>query len=342
VFFAVTRKRHRDATYWISITCAAAVSVLLVLPFFLPFVDLQQEGFRRQLQDSATYSANLTSYFASGARAHRWLLDGIREWPRFIEVLFPGIVALALAAIGLASLASLARNPQRDARPRETLLLFGSIAVLAIWASFGPAAGLYSLLYYTIPPFSFLRAPSRFGPVIMLAISMFAAFGARTLIERARRAQLAVAVLVALAVLDLNQIPFQWEPAPPLPRPYTMLAQLPRGPVAEFPFYGERVAFHLHTRYMLLSTSHWFPLVNGYSDHIPSDFREAAVVLEGFPSDQAFNVLRRRRVRYIGIHWDLFGSRREEIERRLRPYAPHLRPLASDDMMTLYEVVFYP
>jgi hypothetical protein len=176
----------------------------------------------------------------------------------------------------------------------------------------------------------------------MLAISMFAAFGARTLIERARRAQLAVAVLVALAVLDLNQIPFQWEPAPPLPRPYTMLAQLPRGPVAEFPFYGERVAFHLHTRYMLLSTSHWFPLVNGYSDHIPSDFREAAVVLEGFPSDQAFNVLRRRRVRYIGIHWDLFGSRREEIERRLRPYAPHLRPLASDDMMTLYEVVFYP
>jgi hypothetical protein len=342
VLFAFTRKRLHDAGYWISVACGALVSVLLVLPFFLPFVDLQQEGFRRQLQDSATYSANLTSYLASGARAHRPLLNAIREWPRFIEVLFPGIVALVLASIGLVRLAGYARDTPRDRSTRETLLLFGSVAVLAVWASFGPRAGLYSLLYYTIPPFSFLRAPSRFGPVIMLAISMFAAFGARAVIERVRRTRLAVSVLLGLALLDLNQIPFHWEPAPPLPKPYAMLAQLPPGPVAEFPFYGERAAFHLHTRYMLFSTSHWFPLVNGYSDHIPADFREAAVVLDGFPSDQAFNALKRRRVRYIGIHWDLFGSRREEIQQRLQRYAPHLRPLASDDVMTLYEVVFYP
>ena len=70
-----------------------------------------------------------------------------------------------------------------------------------------------------------------------------------------------------------------------------MLAGSPRGVVAEFPFYGERIAFPLHAQYMLFSTSHWMPLVNGYSDVIPLDFREAAAVLDSFPSSDAFRVL---------------------------------------------------
>jgi hypothetical protein len=344
VFFAVTRKRLRDGSYWISVATAAVVSILLVIPFFLPFIELQEGGFRRELQDSVTYSANLTSYLASGARAHRWLLSAISGWPRFIEVLFPGFLALLLAPIGIVSILREARlHPGNRPNARETLLLFGSIGVLALWASFGPSAGLYSVLYYAIPPFSFLRAPSRFGPVIMVSIAIFAAFGARQVIVGLRRGRMLItATLLGLAFIDLNQVPFHWEPAPALPKPYAMLAQLPPGPVAEFPFYGERMAFHLHTRYMLFSTFHWFPLVNGYSDHIPSDFREAALVLDSFPSDQGFNVLKRRRVRYIAVHWDLLGSRRTEIEERLRPYAQYLRPLASDPAMTLYEVVFYP
>ena len=112
--------------------------------------------------------------------------------------------------------------------------------------------------------------------------------------------------------------------------------------MAEFPFYGSRVAYHLHTQYMLFSTAHWFPLVNGYSDYFPQDFREAAFVLDSFPSTDSFNVLRRRRVRYIAIHWDMFGPRRREIEERLRPFVNNLRPLSADRNMTLYEVVGYP
>ena len=63
---------------------------------------------------------------------------------------------------------------------------------------------------------------------------------------------------------------------------------MPRASVAEFPFYGERVAFPLHAQYMVLSTTHWMPLVNGYSDYIPQDFREAAFVLDSFPSNDTF------------------------------------------------------
>jgi hypothetical protein len=347
IVFAITRRRLREGRYWTAIAIAAVVSMLCVLPFFLPFVQMQQEGgFRRTLDDSIRYSANLSSYLASPAHAHRWLLTIIGRWPRFTEVLFPGLVALALAGLGLmAAIVGSRGRRDRAAPDGETMVLFGSIGALAFWASFGPGAGLYALLYHTIPLFSFLRAPSRLGPVVMLAIAIFAALGARWLLERIARGTrrtLAAAAVAVIALLELNSLPFPWERAPALPKPYEMLAVLPRGPVAEFPFYGGRVAYHLHTQYMLFSTAHWFPLVNGYSDHIPREFREAATVLDSFPSNDSFSVLKRRRVRYIAVHWDMFGPRRAEIEGRLRPYAQYLRPLAADAGMTLYEVVFYP
>jgi hypothetical protein len=90
---------------------------------------------------------------------------------------------------------------------------------------------------------------------------------------------------------------------------------------------------------MLFSTSHWMPLVNGYSDVTPADFREAAVVLDGFPSNDAFMVLARHRVRYVAIHWDMYAGREDEIRRRLEPFAGNLKILAADARMTLYEVV---
>jgi hypothetical protein len=84
------------------------------------------------------------------------------------------------------------------------------------------------------------------------------------------------------------------------------------------------------------------PMMNGYSDVIPIDFRESAAVLASFPSNAAFHVLAMHRVRYLTIHWDMFGARQEEIRRRLEPFLRHLRPLGSDERMTLYEVVSFP
>src|SRR5207302_10940895 len=89
----------------------------------------------------------------------------------------------------------------------------------------------------------------------------------------ARRRTVFAAIVFALAIADLAHVPLPWWPPPDPPSPYALLARLPRAPLAEFPFYGERVAFPLHTQYMLFSTVHWLPLANGYSDIIPADFR---------------------------------------------------------------------
>jgi hypothetical protein len=93
---------------------------------------------------------------------------------------------------------------------------------------------------------------------------------------------------------------------------------------------------------MLFSTAHWQPLINGYSDHIPQDFRDSARALATFPSREAFAALRQDRVRYIGVHWDMFVGRADTVRAQLVPYLPYLRRIASDETMTLYEIMGFP
>ncbi len=337
LFLAWARGLWRSLAWWRGVAIAAAVAVLPVLPFFLPYLSIQQDqGFRRTIEDAARYSANAQSYVASPAHAHAWLLTVTAGWPRWSEPLFPGFLAIIL---GLAGLLLHARRPRghAPAPPREAALLYGSLGLLAFWASFGPAAGLYALLF-RLPLFSFLRAPSRFGLVVTLSLAALASLALPRLLRRVpppgRTA--AAAALMVLAVAELNVLPFPWERAQRIPEPYTQLATLPRGPVAEFPYYGERPVYHLHTQYMLFSTAHWFPLLNGYSDHIPQDFRDTAGPLSTFPSDEAFAVMRHARVRYIGVHWDMFGPKAQGVRERLQRYLPYLRPVAEDGTMTLY------
>jgi hypothetical protein len=344
IFFAISRSLWRDRTYLLAIALGAGVSVLLVIPFFLPFLEVQAGGFHRTLEESRTYAANLPSYLASPAHAHQGLLRvaaGIGEWN---EVLFPGGLALVLGLAGALLVWRVPRGegplPGQPARGRETVLLYGSMGLLIVWASLGPAAGLYSALFHAVPLFSFLRAPSRFGLVVPLILGLFASMAlARLPLRRQSGVSIAVA---ALAALEIHSVPFRWDPVPQTPSAYRYLAQLPRGPVVEFPFYGQRPAFHLHAQYMLFSTAHWQPLINGYSDHIPQTFRDDAPVLESFPSNDSFAVLRRRRASYITVNWEMYGPRRQEIADRLQPFRQHLRELAGDERMTLYEVVSFP
>ena len=341
LFFAVSRSLLRSRVYWTALALGAATSIALVLPFFLPYLDIQESGFHRTLDESRRYAATFADYTISPAHAHQWLRGISATFGRWHEPLFPGVIALGLGLVGAVLGAARPRSTaQAGPRDRETVLLYGSLASIVVWASLGPAAGLYTVLFKALPFFSFLRAPSRFGVVLPLILGVL---GSLALARLQTRARAAVSVaLAALVALEVNVLPFPWHPAAPFPRPYLLLAQLPEGPLAEFPFYGERIAYPLHTQYLLFSTAHWQPMINGYSDHFPADFRDAAAILDSFPSNDSFAVLRRRRVRYLGVHWNMFGARAADIRERLQPYARHLRELSSDDQMTLYEVVSFP
>ena len=341
LFLTVSRSLSRNGRWWTCVALAAAVAVAGVAPFMLPFMEIQQsEGFVRTLDESAKFAANIRSYVVSSAYAHAWLTRATEPLGRWTEVMFPGFLTLLLAAGGL--FAAVTSRPTEGARrDRETTLLYGSLGAITIWASFGPGAGLYSVLYH-IPVFSFLRAPSRMAIVVVFCLAVVGALFARRVIGKGgRRAALVGAGMTAIAFAELAT-PMPWEPALSLPQEYAVLAKMPRGPLAEFPFYGGREAWHLHTQYMTFSTSHWLPMMNGYSDHTPPQFRKDSFVLDSFPSNDSFRVLEKARVRYIGIHWDMFGPRESEIRGRLQPFLPYLRTLADGPRVTFYEILGFP
>jgi hypothetical protein len=333
--YAGTRRLWRDGNYWTGIGLAAFVSLALTVPFFLPYLQVQQEaGFARTIEDARMYSANVSAWLASSAWAHRWWLAAI---PQFSEVLFPGLVATVLGVAGFVV-------GLRTSKTHEVAAFYGLSLVLAFWLSFGPDAGLYTLFFHSVPVFSFLRAPARIGIVVTLCLAVGAGMWLAATLSQRRRAGAWAVALVVLAAADLAQAPLTTlrDVDPPL-EVYRTLAVQPTGAVAEFPYFYRRSDFPRHAYYMLNSTAHWMPLVNGYSDHIPKEFRDTVTPLSSFPTRESFAILGRFGARYVVFHLNLYDRRsRERLIERIQSYAPYLRPLVQEGDVWLFEIVGFP
>ena len=150
--------------------------------------------------------------------------------------------------------------------------------------------------------------------------------------------------MLLLATADVYRAPLRMREAPPLPNVYRTLASLPRGPVIELPYWATSIEYHRHAEYMLASTAHWQPLINGYSDHIPQDFRDNARTLVDFPSPESFAILQPMQARYAVVHLDLMAppARDALIKRLDNDYVGYLKPLEKDGSVWLYEIVSWP
>jgi hypothetical protein len=328
---ASIRRLWLDVRYWTAIGVAAAVALGTVMPVLIPYVELQRIGFSRSLEQADLYSAAWSTYLASSAYAHAWMLPHLPPWK---EVAFPGFVATGLGVLGLWC--------GRRVRSAEVTSVYGIIAVLALWASFGPRAGLYTLLYNTIPIFSLLRASQRFALVVDFSLCVLAGTAAASLLARLRNGTAVAAALVLVAIGELA-VPLDMPKAPPLDPAYHVLAGLPSGALIEMPFYYPEVGLYQHANYMLASTSHWRPLVNGYSDYIPSDFYENVMTLAAFPSYPALKILERQHVRYAMFHmYGYNGENRRDVLDRLKQFAPYVRPVYTTPTTRLYEITGYP
>jgi len=330
---ATSRRSWSSGSFWTAVSIAALVAMAGALPVFLPYFNLQHAvGFRRSVEDSRQYSADWRAYFASSAYAHLWMRGLVGHWK---EVLFPGCVASGFGVAGIVV------GLRRGGRLFEAALLYGGLATLAGWASFGPDARLYSVLYSFVPAFSLLRAPSRFGVVVVLALSVLAGIAVAVLLEKLRRRTLAAALLTLVTAAELVS-PLGFAPAFPIEPAYRVLASKPYGAVLELPVFSYQFRF-ARARYMLNSTEHWMPLVDAYSDYIPQGFIDRTPVLAGFPSRESLQLLRRDGVRYAVVHLDLYGPAiREALLLRLREFDESVKPEYIDGDVRLYEIVAVP
>lgn len=308
---------------------SAAVAALLLGPFLYPYYLSQREqGLTRSLDEVALYASTWRDYLATAGRLHyaAWshrYLDGA-------TALFPGVFALALAGVAL-----VARPGLRDARIR----MAAAIGVAGVALSFGPALPGYAALYRWVPILQGLRGAARFGFLALMAVAMLAGFGAAALRARwGARAWWPVLAVALFAGVNAEALraPLSFRPFGGVPRIYHSLRDPAVRAVAEFPFFRAQDVLR-NAPYVLNSTAHWKPLVNGYSGFVPRSYPAIADALRPFPGGGSAAELRRLGVTHVVVHLDAYGSHAAEMASALSATA-WLTLVASERDIRVYRV----
>src|SRR5881396_3616975 len=177
---AIAEAWHRRPPLWRTLAQTIAVGALVgvtLAPIALVYYRVRQENdFRRTATETDSLSADLSDYFRGHSQI--WLWRRARPGGGEHE-LFPGAIALGLAAIALST---------RRGRATPHTVTYGTIAVTALVLSLGPhpaawghrtaIPGPYQLLLDVVPGLDGLRAVSRLGVIVVLAVSVLAAQGA--------------------------------------------------------------------------------------------------------------------------------------------------------------------
>ena len=300
------RRRARPVVF--AFALAAVVAGLLSLPVALPYRNVAVEhGMVRSLENVRQFSASLTGYLASTGRVHSgtWSAQFLRN-P--VDTFFPGVVAILLSAAAVWRASRFGVHASR-------VLMVSCIGLVGLVLSLGVKTPIYGWLFAVFPPMQSLRAAARFGNLFLLGIAILAGAGLAGLRgglpEGWRRKTLAVAAVV-LVSLEALRAPFEYRRFDGIPAIYELLAQ-EAGPVvlAEMPFYPAPAAFR-NAEYVLNSTAHWRPLMNGYSGYTPASYRRVAPIFWAFPREHAIQAMRGAGVTHFTVHPDRFGARAQE------------------------------
>jgi hypothetical protein len=306
---------------------AALASIIVVIPFLWPYyVVSREQGLSRSIEEVSLYSATWADYLATGGRLHyAWWSH---RWFEGRTPLFPGIAATLLAAAVLAFPAT-----RRDPRVRMS----AAIGVVGFALSFGPAMPGYTWIHLHVPLFTGLRSAARWGLLPLIAIAVLAGYAVAALERRwARGSYWPAAALAGLGLLTLEALraPMGFTGVPEIPAIYDALRSANGAVLVELPLYGG-ASVSENARYMLASTHHFRPLVNGYSGFESARFRERAARWRAFPADVVLQEMRQLGVTHVMVHArDLAADQVGAIDR-----ASGLELLREDGALRLYALL---
>jgi hypothetical protein len=168
-----------------------------------------------------------------------------------------------------------------------------------------------------LPGLAGMRVPPRFYPFVSLPLALLAGLASDRLLASVpgRRRALAGLAVTALLCLDLAPRQMAWIAVPPaseLPPVYAWIAAEPGvRALLELPWEAEgTLPFQLEIEAMVRGTSHWKPLVNGYSGHLPPfHTRLHQVCCWPLPEGQALTLLRGAGVTHVLVHVDQLPKR---------------------------------
>jgi hypothetical protein len=278
----------------VALGAAALLAALVLTPFLWPYYLVSRDqGLTRSIDEVRLYSAGWLDYLASGGRFH------YGAWSyRFFEdraALFPGVLASALAAVALTR-----AEIRQDPRAR----MIAVIGVAGVALSFGPAMPGYSWLHAHVPLLRGIRAAARWGFLLLTAVAMLAGFAIASL-QRARGASpywpAAVVAIAGIVTLEALRAPMGLTSVSTVPDIYRRVAAAGDAVLVEFPLYAGLTVSE-NARYLIASTRHFRPLVNGYSGFETERYRQQASRWRAFPEAPVLDEMGDLGVTHVMVH----------------------------------------
>ncbi len=292
------------------------ISLLLILPFVLPYLQLLDPLRQARPLSLALSLAAVPTDYAAAAPSNRLfgpLTTLFRSRPGFTEenTLFLGLTAPVLTLIALSyyilriaysvqksrSPLPAPRSPQHASRSTSSILpiivLFAT-TLLAILLTFPTP---YALLVSLFPPGTIIRVPPRWIIPALFALAALAAFGYLILNSKFKiqnsKLPLLIVTLVLLAESLSIPLPLaRVEPRQTLNPAYHWLAdQAEPFALLELPLHSAPALEFPEVKRLYASTLGWWPLVNGYSGYTPPRQPLLAQALADFPGQEAITAL---------------------------------------------------
>jgi len=177
---------------------------------------------------------------------------------------------------------------------------------------------------YWLPGFNFIRVPSRFIILTLLALAVLAGLGFdRIAASASRRARAIGFVVIAVLLLgEYSSYPFAGVPyrvdVPAIdrwldtqPKPF-VVAEVP------VPSPGDLGALERQqTQSMLHATAHWQKTVHGYSGIRRPRHEQLYLDMTTFPDAACINSLREVGVQYVVVHTNEYGGRWPAVEQQI-------------------------
>ena len=234
-------------------------------------------------------------------------------------------------ALGLSAIAIFKLN-----RSTALFLLVGAVA---LWASLGPAWGLYRWMHALVPGFSGVRVPPRISIYVLFALAILAAQGAAVLFRRFPVKILAPIFIVFPLVEGVRRPDPVRESTGSFRRSTGGLrrkrARYPSSMMPLPPVKRQRD----NAVYLYWSTVHYKPLANGYATVVPPVYAEIAESMKTFPDADGVALLRRLGFRYVILHRDRYlRARAARMEEGLTA-EPGLNRIYRTENETVFELV---
>jgi len=274
------------------LAASSVLAAVLLAPAGTAYLNARHDVGERGSAENMIFSATWRNYLAAPA-VNRLYGSTADRFGSIERRLFPGLVAVTLAAVALWPPLSTLR----------TAYLVG--LAFAVDLTLGFNGLLYPSLYQYVTPFRALRIPALAVILVGLSLSVLAGFGVTRLSNRIRSplARWAFAIVLCAGVLAESQAgamhltPIQTDPPAIYADMLRDIGNSPTATIVEVPMIlgGDQV-------YMYYSTFHWQTLLNGYSGFFPPSYLSVVAAMRQFPDARSLAALRERGARYAVIH----------------------------------------